>query len=55
MDILSSFLSIRSSLVDTTAADSSIRGIVTNLIGASLDFPITNEHFVLPELSAILM
>ena len=39
---------IFSSLVATTAADNSSRGIVTGLIGASLDFPMTNEHLTFP-------
>ena len=45
---------IFSSLVATTAADSSSRGIVTGLIGASLDFPMTKEHLTFPSCPVIL-
>ena len=51
---LSSLRDIVSSLVATTAAESSILGTVTDFIGASLDLPITNEHLVLPLRSVIL-
>ena len=51
---LSSLRDIVSSLVATTAAESSILGTVIDFIGASLDLPITNEHLVLPLRSVIL-
>ena len=44
---LSSRWHILSNFVATTAANNSIRGIVTGLIGASLALPITSKHFTL--------
>ena len=51
---LISFFDIFSSFVTRTVADNPILGIVTVLIGANLDLPITNEHLTLPEVSSVL-
>ena len=52
---LISSLDILSSFVETAAAESSSLGMVTGFIGASLDFPIRNEHLTFPKTSSILI